>query len=194
ASVLPSAHGTQLRRHRRPAPRLPGSPADVLRRHCATGCGRPRQRLAQGPGRHLRRPGPDVGGVPRPHRQRRRDHRPPARERPDHGHVLRVPGAAPHRAAAGSRPGGAAGRPGVPDPRTLLHGEARGPVDHRRRHRPAHGLVRVRRAAHVLRRRPEPARPLGRDQGPGRHHRVSEREERSQHRRPAGAPSRRRFI
>ena len=53
--------------------------------------GRPPQPLAQGAG-HVPHPRAELGGLPRPDRQRDRDGRPPPGERADHHHVLRLRG------------------------------------------------------------------------------------------------------
>ena len=126
-----------------------------------------------------------------PDGQRDRDGRPPARERPHRGHVLRVLGAAQDHPAARPRSSGAAGRRG-------LRGGARR-VRHHRRAAPRRALgdlgrghargrlVRLRRAADGLRGRARPALPLRRQPaaqgGPGRRPRLRLREQRGEHRR-----------
>ena len=87
-------HGQALPRAGRTAHEVYRPPAGLLRGHGAVPHrgrrGRPRQRLAQGLPGHVRGAGPHHRRLPRPDRQRRRDDRAPAPERPDNDHVLLV--------------------------------------------------------------------------------------------------------
>ena len=88
------ADGPYLRTHRRAAGDLDRPPVDVLRRHGALGRRRPHQRLAQGPDRLAAGARRAHRRVPGHRRQRRRDDRAPARERPHLRDVLRLRGPA----------------------------------------------------------------------------------------------------
>ena len=87
-------------RHRRPAARVHRGASRCSSSGTAPQrVGRARERVAEGAGRHLRVCRRPHGRLPRPHRERRRDDRAPARERPDRGDVLLLR-AAPQRGAA----------------------------------------------------------------------------------------------
>ena len=109
--------------------------------------GRARERVAQGHRGVVRGAGRAHGGLPRPHGQRRRDHRAPARRRPDHPDVLRVPGSAQHRPAVRPRPLRHALRRRVRRAGRAVPRDARRPRGDRRRRGPGLRLVRVRRPA-----------------------------------------------
>ena len=91
--------GNRARLHRRRPGRLDRGPARVLRRPPRRAAPDGHVNLSPKGYDTLRVLDPRHGRLPRPHRQRRRDHRPPPRERPHHPHVLRVRGAAADRAA-----------------------------------------------------------------------------------------------
>ena len=130
---------------------------------CLTSDGRWRacQRLPEGLPGHLRGARADRGGLPGPDRQRRRDDRAPAPERPDNDHVLLI---RPHGRRSCGCTGPArsccrASRDGTSWPahfprvsgggrprRARQHGARQRAVDHRRRRAPDRRLLRLRRA------------------------------------------------
>ncbi|KDN83286.1 hypothetical protein KCH_47680 [Kitasatospora cheerisanensis KCTC 2395] len=183
-------HGKVLRTHRRPAARVHRQAARVLRGHRPAVRRRPRQPLPQGPLRHPRRPRRTHPRLPGLRRFARRDHRPPAGERPDHPDVVRLRG--PADRAAGARPG----RAGVPR-RPPVRRAARPLRPRRRRRRAARDrpgagradqrLLRVRRPVHGLPLRPGAAPAVLRPQGRGELRRLlrGQGPRRRQHRRPA---------
>ena len=159
--------------------------ADVLRRDRAGRARRPRQLLAQG-ARHAAHPGPAAGRVPRPHRQRGRDDRAPARQRAHHADGVRVQRRAPDLAHLRDRHRARAGHARVRRARRALPRAARPPGGHRHRGRPGHHVVRLRGAAHGPRRRPRPAARLGDARRATTRSSTTERKKNArEHRRPA---------
>ena len=124
--------GCLLRVHRAGPRRVAASPAGLLRRHRTDRSRRAREPVAQGL-RHVPRARPESGRVPRPDRERGRDDRAPARERPHHAHVLRVLREPRHRSAVRKRHGPRGWYAGVRRAGAAVRSAPRHPGDHRRR-------------------------------------------------------------